>query len=146
MHFARRDEGTGSEGLGLQLLQGFTSCCLLASWRGQWLAAPHSLGRRLFHPAAAAVSCPLSLVPGGGSASRRGGPGMYMLWWLRTGPGAYAPALSFQRCHGVFRQAPWWGEPLTHLRARHRTLEYEAAIPGGPPAVDGGGQAQEEIG
>lgn len=45
------------------------------------------------------VLCPWSLVgaqPPGGA-----GPGMYMLWWLRTGPGAGAPALS-QRCHGVF--------------------------------------------
>lgn len=83
--------------------------------------APTRWGAGLFHPAAAAVSCPLSLVPGGGSASRRGRArhvhavvAKDRAWGWRS---CLEPAVS--RC---VQRAPWWGEPLTHLRARHRPL------------------------
>lgn len=83
--------------------------------------APTRWGTRPFFPAAAAVSCPLSLVPGRGLASRRGKAGHVRAvmaedrawgWWS-----CLEPAVS--QC---VQQAPWWGEPLTHLRESHRAL------------------------
>lgn len=142
VHFVRQDGGTGSEGLGLQLLQGFTFSHLLAFLGGQcsWLC-PHSLARSPQQLLLSPVLCPWSLVgaqPPGGA-----GPGMYAPWWLRTGPGAGAPASS-QWCHGVF--SGHLGGVSSHppQSPAPTTLEYEASIPGGPHAVDGGDRLRRD--